>query len=77
MKNIINQINEKINMISNKHEIERVKENYLNLQILNEELNSFIKPFKEFSFYSETNLNGVITDISNSLCDLLGFKRKN
>lgn len=31
LKNIINQINEKINIILNKYEIEKLKENYLNL----------------------------------------------
>ncbi|MDD3055031.1 MAG: diguanylate cyclase [Aliarcobacter sp.] len=76
LKNAINNINEKINMISNKYEIEILKENYSNLQILNEELNSFIKPFKDFSFYSETDLDGKIADISDSLCDLLGFKKE-
>ena len=76
LKNIINQIDEKINIISNKYEIERLKENYLNLQILYEELNSFIKLFKEFSFYSETDLEGVITDVSDSFCDLVGFKKE-
>lgn len=76
LKNTINLIDEELNIISNKYEIEKLKENYLDLQILNEELNSFIKPFKEFSFYSETDLNGVITDISDSFCDLLGFKKE-
>ena len=76
LKNIINQIDEKINITSNKYEIEKLKENYLNLQILNQELNSFIKPFKEFLFYSETDLEGKIVDISDSFCELLGFKKE-
>ena len=66
LKTIINEINE-----------EKIStQNYLNLQIVNEELNTFIKPFKEFSYYSETNLNGFITEISDSFCDLIGFKKK-
>lgn len=65
LKDIINDIYEK------KISIQK----YLNLETLNEELSSFIKPFKEFSYYSETNLNGFITDISDSFCDLVGFKK--
>ena len=51
-----------INIVLNKREVE--------------ELKLFIKPFKEFSFYSETDLNGDITDISDSLCNLLGFNKE-
>ena len=43
LKNTIDEISEKINLISNKDEIEDLRKSYFALQILNEELNSFIK----------------------------------
>lgn len=46
------------------------------LKIINQELNSFLTPFKEFSYYSETDLNGRIIDISQSFCDLIGYKKE-
>ena len=59
---MIDNLNKEINIVFNKQE--------------SEELKLFIKPFKEFSFYSETDLDGKITDISDSLCELLGFTRE-
>lgn len=35
----------------------------------------FLKQFKEFSHYSETDLRGVIIDVSDSFCELLGYKK--
>lgn len=39
-------------------------------------MHSFLKPFKEFSFYSETDLNGIITEISDSYSNLVGYKKE-
>jgi two-component system, cell cycle response regulator len=55
-----------ISLLENKNE---------DLQMLNEEVNLSLELFKEFSFYSETDLDGNITEISDSFCDLLGYKR--
>ena len=62
LKKTIDNLFKEINIVLNKREVE--------------ELKLFIKPFKEFSFYSETDLDGNITDISDSLCDLLGFNKE-
>lgn len=62
LKKTIDNLFKEINIVLNKREVE--------------ELKLFIKPFKEFSFYSETDLNGDITDISDSLCNLLGFNKE-
>jgi PAS domain S-box-containing protein len=62
LKKTINNLFKEINIVFNRQETE--------------ELKLFIKPFKEFSFYSETDLDGRITDISDSLCDLLGFTKE-
>ena len=40
-----------------------------------EETQIFLKQFKEFSHYSETDLAGVIIDVSDSFCELLGYKK--
>lgn len=46
------------------------------LKIINFELNLFLEQFKELSYFSETDLNGVITDISQSFCELIGYKKE-
>ena len=53
---------------------EKKKDSYIKQEI--RELKLFMKPFKEFSFYSETDLEGKIVDISDSFCDLVGFKKE-
>ena len=58
------------------NEILKLKEDQINLKKLNMELLSFLKPFKEFSFYSETDLNGIITEISDSYSTLVGYKKE-
>ena len=47
---------------------------YNYLQIINQELNLSLKQFKEFSYYSETDLDGNITEISDTFSDILGYK---
>ena len=56
--------------------IKELQEKQLDLEKINEELNSLLKPFKEFSYYSQTDLSGVITDISDSFCNLMGYKKE-
>ncbi|MFY9089467.1 diguanylate cyclase [Arcobacter aquimarinus] len=58
--------------------IEKLDENKRNFHYKEKirELKLFIKPFKEFSFYSETDLEGKIVDISDSFCHLVGFKKE-
>ncbi|WP_066347190.1 sensor domain-containing diguanylate cyclase [Aliarcobacter cryaerophilus] len=46
------------------------------LKIINFELNLFLEQFKELSYFSETDLNGVIIDISKSFCDVIGYKKE-
>ncbi|WP_418185968.1 hypothetical protein ACNSOS_03570 [Aliarcobacter vitoriensis] len=46
------------------------------LKIINYELNLFLEQFKELSYSSETDLNGFVTDISQSFCDLIGYKKE-
>ncbi len=62
LKEVLSTLNKEINIIFNKQEAEQLK--------------LLIKLFKEFSFYSETDLDGRITDISDSLCNLLGFMKE-
>ena len=52
---------------------EKKKDSHIKQEI--RELKLFMEPFKEFSFYSETDLEGKIVDISDSFCDLVGFKK--
>ncbi|QKF73773.1 response regulator receiver-modulated diguanylate cyclase (PAS domain) [Aliarcobacter faecis] len=47
--------------------------NLLDYKIQSERLN---KTFKEFSFYSETDLNGNIIEVSDSLCELTGYRKE-
>lgn len=52
-----------------------IKENEY-LKITNYELNAFLEQFKELSYSSETDLDGFITDISQSFCNLIGYKKE-
>lgn len=56
----------------NSKETQFMEYNYL--QIINQELNLSLKQFKEFSYYSETDLDGNITEISDTFSDILGYK---
>lgn len=47
--------------------------NLVDYKIQSERLN---KTFKEFSFYSETDLDGNIIEVSDSLCELTGYRKE-
>ena len=74
-KSLILEIeNEKEHYKHKSKEISLLENKNENLQMINEEVNLLLKLFKEFSLYSETDLDGRIIEISNSFCDLLGYK---
>lgn len=76
LKELIKKVEKEKKCLTNKLENKSLLEKqYTDLLLINEELNLILKPFKEFSFYSETDLNGVITEISDSFCDLIGYKK--
>jgi len=62
--------------ICTKENKEELAKQYESLKSQYEEMNSFFELFKELSLYSETDLKGVITDISESYCNLIGYKRE-
>ena len=45
------------------------------LENKNKDLNRYINMYKEYSLYSETDTNGLITDVSESLLSLTGYKK--
>lgn len=62
LKSIINDLDEKKKNLFIKKEITQLK--------------LFMKPFKEFAYYSETDLEGNIIEISDSFCDSIGFNKE-
>jgi diguanylate cyclase (GGDEF)-like protein/PAS domain S-box-containing protein len=59
-----------------RHNENSIKTQNEELQKINLNLNLLLDPFKEFSFYSETDLNGVIIEISKSFSELIGYKKE-
>lgn len=51
-------------------------EDYKKLKDENTELKFFITQMKELSYYSETDLEGIITDISDSFCNAIGYTKE-
>lgn len=75
LKELITNICEITKQKKFNEQIIRLENQYSSLKMVNDELNAILKPFKEFSYYSETDTQGVITDISDSYCDLVGYKK--
>lgn len=55
--------------------IKEVKEKNQILEEINIELNLLLDQFKELSYSSETDLDGIITDISESFSYIVGYTK--